>query len=131
MREVVLGVAVALAGSLSAAAMAQMEIPPEQLNSFFSRIPKYGEPARQAMRNEALRDQYERQVDAAEANGYAVRAQARALDHQDTVESWGTPDTKYSNGGYERRTYRRGGTIYGITTKDGLITDFSEYDTGR
>lgn len=112
-------------------AWSQGQIPQEQLDKFFSRVPHYGEPARRAAQNEALRERYERQKEIAEANGYRVRAQARAAQHQGTIDAWGEPDTHYSNGGYERRTYRRDGKIYGITTQDGEITDFSTYDTGR
>jgi hypothetical protein len=99
------------------------------LESFFNRVPEFGEPAREAARQEELRQQYEEEARRSRLNRARIQAEAEVHRSQGILDEWGDPDTHYQSGGYESRSYRRGDTIHTIRTQDGVITDHSTYET--
>lgn len=116
------------------------QMPPEQLQSFLNRVPQWGEPTREALRQEALREQYDSERRRATARRGAISPSGSTyekdvelrnmkMESQQVLDDWGEPDSVYTNGDYQRRTYRRNGNSYSITTEDGLIKDFSSYET--
>jgi hypothetical protein len=105
------------------------QVPPDQLEAFFNRVPKFGEPAREAARQEALRQQYQEEAGRSRLNRSRVQAEAEVNRSQSVLDKWGDPDTHYQSGGYETRSYHRGDTIHTIRTQDGVITDYSTYET--
>lgn len=116
------------------------EAPPDQVDAFLDRVPNWGEPAEQAARREAIQRQYDHERGIAQRHRSTTREVASAREDalnerkkqsSRTIEEWGRPDSTYTNGDYESRTYHRDDGIYSITTKDGVITDFSSYKTRR
>lgn len=125
MRQILSVVSAALLASPSAFP----QVPPDQLEAFFKRVPQFGEPAREAARQEALRQQYDEEERRSRLNRARVQAEAEVNRSQRVLDKWGDPDTHYQSGGYESRSYRRGDTIHTIRTQDGVITDYSTYET--
>lgn len=125
MRQILSLVSAALLGTSASFA----QVPPDQLEAFFNRVPKFGEPAREAARQEALRQQYEAEARRSRLNRSRVQAEAEVNRSQRVLDKWGDPDTHYQSGGYESRSYHRGDTIHTIQTQDGVITDYSTYET--
>lgn len=113
----VIGVAGLLVAGMAGAA------PEDQINRFLGQVPEWGEPARQA----AVRQQYDREVEAAQQLRWRS---AGGASSKRKPGSYGALESTYSDSsGYESHTYRNGGTYTTIRMNDGKVTGTSTYQT--